>query len=81
MVTWDQLRRQFGAGYQETPQGKRDFKKKLLEALEKVVVAWPEAAVDVMENGLMLRPGAPSVPRRVHQEITKRYATGSDNRF
>ena len=81
VVTWDQLRRQFGAGYQETPQGKRDFKKKLLEALEKVVVAWPEAAVDVTENGLMLRPGAPSVPRRVHQEITKRYATGADNRF
>ena len=81
VVTWDQLQRQFGAGYQGTARGRRDFKRRLLEALEKVVAAWPEAAVDVTENGLMLRPGAPSVPRRVHQEIAKRYATDAENRF
>lgn len=44
-VTWQQLRDQIGAGYPDTPQGMRDFKKKVLLALTKIKVAWPEAEV------------------------------------
>lgn len=73
VVTWDQLRQQLGAGYPGTTRGKLDFKRNLKLALGKVVDAWPEASVEPTVHGLMLKPGGPSVPRRVQDEIKKRY--------
>lgn len=81
VVTWDQLRQQFGAGYADTKQGKRDFKKKVVTALDKVLEAWPAATVTVADNGLMLRPGEPSVPKKVQEEITKHYNNNGDSPF
>lgn len=81
VVTWDQLRQQFGAGYADTQQGKRDFKKKVVTALDKVLEAWPAATVTVADNGLMLRPGEPSVPKKVQEEIIKHYNGSSEPVF
>lgn len=78
VVTWDQLRQQFGAGYPDTTRGKLDFKRNLKIALGKVLDAWPEAAVEPTVNGLMLKTGDPSVPRRVQEEIKKRYKLGEN---
>lgn len=77
VVTWDQLRQQLGSGYPDTVQGKRNFKKKLIVALEKVLDAWPTASVSVTANGLMLRPGEPSVQKHIQEAIKRHY----DNPF
>lgn len=68
VVTWDQLRGQFGVGYPNTRYGRQDFKKNAKRAMEKVKTVWPEASAYFVENGLLLRPGNPSVPRKVHDE-------------
>lgn len=47
-------------------------------ALSKVLDAWSEAAVEPAANGLMLKTGDPSVPRRVQEEIKKRYKLGEN---
>lgn len=73
VVTWDQLRRQFGAGYPDTVRGRSNWKLKVTSALDKVLEAWPDASVQATGNGLMLKPGAPSVPGKVQEEIKKRY--------
>ncbi|WP_241228474.1 replication protein RepA [Corynebacterium hylobatis] len=81
VVTWDQLRGQFGASYPNTMRGRSNWKIKVLAALEKVVEAWPDASVEATLNGLMLKPGDPSVPRQVEDDIKKRYRLGEDNPF
>lgn len=73
VVTWDQLRQQFGAGYADTAQGKRDFKKRIIGALDRILEVWPAATVTVAENGLMLRPGEPSVPKKIQGELKESF--------
>lgn len=80
VVTWDQLRGQFGGSYVDTAQGKRNFKKRLLVALDKVLAAWPEATVSATEYGLMLRPGEPSVPKKI-QESIREHLDGDQPKF
>ena len=77
VVTWDQLRGQFGAGYPDTPQGKRDFKKKIRAAYARVIEAWPEVTAGITANGLMLKPGSPSVARKSGEEIYRPSADGA----
>lgn len=63
-IPWESLQMQFGAGYPETAQGKRDFKKKFIEALTKVAIAYPEAAKLRPETDhLIFVPGRPHVPK------------------
>lgn len=76
VVTWDQLRGQLGVGYPDTPQGRQDFKKKIRAALARVVEAWPDVTASVTTNGIMLKPGSPSVSPRVGEEIDRRSAEG-----
>jgi hypothetical protein len=60
---------QFGAGYPETPQGKRDFKKKFLLALKKVGSAYSEAQkLQAEEDVLIYVPGFPDVAPVVTKE-------------
>ncbi|OKX85149.1 plasmid encoded RepA protein [Corynebacterium glutamicum] len=72
-VTWDQLRQQFGAGYPNDAQGKRNFKKKLTIALDKVLDAWPTKSAVVTKYGILLKQGEPSVPKKVQVELRKKY--------
>lgn len=65
VVPWRGLMMQLGAGYPDTPQGHRDFKKKFIAALTKVHAAWPELRVQVTHTGLMLRPCTPHVRRKL----------------
>ena len=71
VVTWDQLRQQFGAGYPDTAQGKRNFKKKITTALEKVGEAWPDVSAAPTAHGIMLKPGQPSVPKSVQERLNR----------
>ena len=61
-IPWEALQNQFGAGYPMTAQGKRDFKKKFLEALSKLSVVYPEAKkLQVETEALIYVPGRPDV--------------------
>jgi hypothetical protein len=60
-VGWAALRAQFGAGYKEAHTFRRDFRK----ALAPAVAAYPEARVEMAEEGVMLHPSRPPVGRRL----------------
>lgn len=62
-IPWEALEMQFGAGYADTPQGHRDFKKKLLGALRKVSTVYPALRADEGAKGLVLLPSPPHVRR------------------
>jgi len=63
-IPWEALQMQFGAGYPFNAQGKRDFKRKFLEALKKVALAYPDAG-KLRDEGknLLFVPGRPDVPK------------------
>ncbi len=62
-IPWEALQMQFGSSYQETSQGKRDFKKAFLKHMKKINVVYPEARVDEGSYGLKLLPSKPHVKR------------------
>lgn len=62
-IPWEALQMQFGAGYAESPQGKRDFKKKIIDALRKVSTVYPELRASEGNQGLILLPSPSHVPR------------------
>lgn len=62
-ILWESLQEQFGSGYQDTAQGKRDFKKNFIKQLKKVSKFYEGANVEIVDNGLRLNKGRPSVPK------------------
>ncbi|WP_293650081.1 replication protein RepA [Thiolapillus sp.] len=54
-IPWASLMLQFGSNFQ-SDQAVRDFKKAFLKALKAVAVVYPQAQVDVKDNGLVLIP-------------------------
>jgi hypothetical protein len=65
LISWEALRRSFGAGYAETPQGRVKFRAKALEALRRVCRVYSALHLEIESRGVMLRPSAPHVPRIV----------------
>jgi len=59
VIPWQLLQGQFGADITR----KRAFKEKFLEALQKVVVIYPEARLEPTQNGLMLKPSPLHIAR------------------
>jgi len=55
-IPWVSLSGQFGAGYAQTDQGLRDFKRAFLRELKNVVALYPEAKLSAARNGLVLYP-------------------------
>jgi len=55
-IPWVSLSGQFGAGYAQTDQGLRDFKRAFLRELKNVVALYPEAKLSATRNGLVLYP-------------------------
>jgi len=55
-IPWVSLSGQFGAGYAQTDQGLRDFKRAFLRELKNVVALYPEAKLSASRNGLVLYP-------------------------
>jgi hypothetical protein len=63
-ITWPAVFEQFGAGYSRL----RDFRKRFVEALQLALAVYPDARVEVDEQGLVLHPSPPPIPeRKVHQ--------------
>jgi hypothetical protein len=58
-VSWIAIHHQFGAGYARMKHLKEPF----CEALKVALAVYPEARVDVLDDGLMLYPSAPAVRR------------------
>lgn len=56
-VTWAAAHAQFGGGFKEP----RFFRRPFLEALEAAMAAYPDAHVEVDDNGLILHPSRPPV--------------------
>ncbi len=63
LIPWDSLRRSFGAGYADTPQGRSSFRGKAVEAFRRVVMVYPELRIESEEHGLLLRPSSPHIPK------------------
>lgn len=63
-IPWEALQLQFGADYGANPQGRRDFKKKLIEAMRKVMAVYPDLKASEGETGLLLLP-SPSHVRQL----------------
>lgn len=62
-IPWGALMLQFGAGYPDTPQGRRDFRKHFLGALRKVMTAYPALRAQQGEKGLSLCPSPSHIAR------------------
>jgi hypothetical protein len=62
-IKWEALMMQFGSGYNITnmDQAVRDFRKAFLKALKTVMLVYPQAEVEINENGLVLLPSRPHV--------------------
>jgi len=57
-ITWLAVFEQFGAGYTRL----RDFRKRFLPALQLALAVYPEAKVEVADEGLVLHPSRPPIP-------------------
>lgn len=63
-LSWPAVFEQFGPGYARL----RDFRKRFLDALQLALAVYPDARVEVDEQGLTLHPSPPPIPeRKVHQ--------------
>ena len=62
-ITWKSLQEQFGSDYQDNAQGRRNFKKGFVKQLSKVCKFYEGANVEIVDNGLILNKGKPSVAR------------------
>ena len=62
-IPWEGLQAQFGAGYPDTAQGKRDFKKNFLLHMKKVLTVYPDARAGEGVSGLLIRPSKPHIPK------------------
>jgi len=59
-ICWQTLQVQFGADYGRT----RDFKKYFLGQLRAVLTVYPEAKIDITDNGLILLPSKTHIPKK-----------------
>jgi hypothetical protein len=62
-IPWEGLQAQFGAGYPNNGQGKRDFKKNFLKNMAKVLTVYPDARASEGVSGLLIRPSKPHIPK------------------
>lgn len=58
MIPWEPLRDQFGQEYKNL----RSFKQEFLRVLKQVLAVYPQAKVEPVEGGLLLRPSPPPIP-------------------
>lgn len=65
LISWEALRRSFGAGYSETPQGRARFRTKAGDALGRVCQVYSTLRLEVKVGGVLLLPSASHIPRVV----------------
>ncbi|MBI1349293.1 replication protein [bacterium] len=59
MVSWANLREQFGQEY----RNHRDFKREFRQTLRNVKLVYPSANIDEVMGGIILRPSPPPIPK------------------
>lgn len=62
-IRWESLMAQFGSNY-TTDRAVLDFKKAFLKALKLVLLIYPNANIELAENGLILLPSQPHVAKQ-----------------
>lgn len=62
-IRWEALMGQFGSNF-GTERAVLDFKKAFIKALKAVQIVYPRANVEIADNGLILLPSPPHVPRQ-----------------
>lgn len=62
-MRWESLMMQFGSNFntEDMSQAVRNFKKQFLQALQLVETIYPEARVEINDNGLVLLPSKPHI--------------------
>ena len=65
-IKWVMLMAQFGSSY-SGDRAVLDFKRNFLQALNAVLLAYPKAKVKVLDDGIVLLPSAPHVPKLTNQ--------------
>ena len=63
LISWEALRRSFGAGYADTPQGRVKFRARVLDALGRVCGVYSALRFEIEDSGVLLLPSAPHIPR------------------
>ncbi len=63
LISWEALRRSFGTGYAETPQGRVKFRARVLDALGRVCRVYSALRLEIEDGGVLLLPSAPHIPR------------------
>ncbi len=63
LISWEALRRSFGAGYADTPQGRVKFRAKALDAFGRVCRVYCALRLEIRDGGVLLLPSAPHIPR------------------
>jgi hypothetical protein len=61
VITWDQLRMQFGAEYNRP----RAFKEAFTDALKKVSVVYPAAKIQATDQGILISPSPTHIPKQL----------------
>lgn len=64
ILYWKNLRDQFAHEYADNSGGNKSFKDNFLLALEKVLLVYPTAKVDVVDGGIALWNSLPPIPKR-----------------
>lgn len=64
LVSWASLKYQFGSGYQNDNKGRFAFKKCFKKALKLIEVAYPQANITLLDEGLRLAPSTPDIHER-----------------
>lgn len=65
-VSWQALFDQFGAGFASS----RSFRQKFKEALEFALAVYPDAKLEVIEQGLLLHPSRPPIPSSIIHAVS-----------
>ncbi len=61
MIPWTALQKQLGAGYPETPQGRRNFKYNAGKYITEIILLWPGLEIKNHAKGILLYPCKPAV--------------------
>jgi hypothetical protein len=67
-MSWKALHGQFGAGYKHVFQ----FKPRFIDALKRATAAYPEARIEVSQDGLILHPSRPPIDERPRVLLSQR---------
>src|SRR3954447_1299537 len=66
-ISWLSLHTQFGAAFKLV----RQFKPTFLEAVSLALAVYPEASVNIEQEGLVLHPSAPAVPKQETAHVAR----------